>query len=529
LDVVGNELFCRGRAMSVLVGKMLDHYHLRERVGQGGMATVYRAVDTRNMREVALKVMSPTMSGDRSFLKRFRREAQLVKQHLSHPAIVPVIDYGQTQGYIYLVMPFVRGETLQDRLEQGNISKAESRRWVQQISDALALAHDKGIIHRDIKPSNVMIDEKGNALLTDFGLARQIEGSDTLTGSLLMVTPAYISPEQGRGEKIDARSDQYSFGVVLYQMATGRLPFESEKPMATVLAHINEPVPRPRRFNQDVSADLERVLLKSLAKRREDRFPSVRAMRDAYLAALDGKSLPQFRLPPETSPQVRLALDVVGQPGSDAFQAAPAATAPPVSRQRNSLWIIPVTLVMFAGAAVFLLLRDSVFGLGSPVMVTATESLEESAVETAQVATATEQAIVPIASPTPQPVISDACPGIRLQFLGERGNDVEWMIDNQSGQSVSLVGVQELRWDAVAKGTLEYIHLGEETLWQGEIGLDDLQGGGVLEMSLDANKTIPADQVVIFTLYFHWGDTATVDYVLALEFDAGCTLKGSWR
>ena len=106
--------------MSVLVGKMLDHYHLREHVGQGGMATVYRAVDTRNMREVALKVMSPTMSADRMFIKRFRREAQLVKQHLAHPAIVPVIDYGQTQGYIYLVMPFVRGETLQQRLHAGS-------------------------------------------------------------------------------------------------------------------------------------------------------------------------------------------------------------------------------------------------------------------------------------------------------------------------------------------------------------------------------------------------------------------------
>jgi hypothetical protein len=273
--------------MPGLVGTTLDSYRLVDQIGQGGMSTVHRAIDTRTQQEVAVKALAPTISSDKRFVRRFRREADLLFR-LRHPNIVPVTDYGESKGVVYLVMPLVLGDTLSDRLIQQRISVQDLSRWVSQVSDALQFAHDQGVIHRDIKPANVMINRTGNALLTDFGLARLAEGSHSLTGSMLMGTPGYISPEQGRGQTIDARSDQYALGVILYQIAAGRLPFEGENPMSTVLMHIQEPLPPIRRFNKDVSPALERVIAKVLAKDPDDRFPNVAALNAAYQVALTG-------------------------------------------------------------------------------------------------------------------------------------------------------------------------------------------------------------------------------------------------
>ena len=245
--------------MAGLVGITLDHYELVEEIGRGGMATVCRAIDSRDRSEVAVKILSPTISGDNRFVRRFKRESSLLAG-LTHPNIIPVVDYGESKGMVYMVLPFVKGVTLQSRIEKGRTKKRERERWIVQVADALRYAHEHGIIHRDVKPSNVMIDKAGNALLTDFGLAREVEGSNTLTGSMLLGTPAYMAPEQGRGAKTDARSDQYSFGVILYQLITGRLPFEADSPMGTVLKHIQEPVPRPSRFVRNMSPALERVI-----------------------------------------------------------------------------------------------------------------------------------------------------------------------------------------------------------------------------------------------------------------------------
>ena len=329
--------------MAGLSGIRLDPYDLIEEIGRGGMATVCKAIDSRDGSEVAVKVLSPTISGDNRFVRRFQRESSLLAD-LSHPNIVPVIDYGESNGMVYMVMPFVEGDTLQMRIERGRIKKRDRERWIVQLADALRFAHEQGVIHRDVKPSNVLIDKSGNALLTDFGLAREVEGSNTLTGSMLLGTPAYMAPEQGRGAKTDARSDQYSFGVILYQLVTGKLPFEADSPMGTVLKHIQEPVPRPSRFVRDVSPALERVILKCLAKDPEYRYPSVGAFYQAYRAAREGASLSELNLD-------TIAVSLEPSIGEEAGAYVPTGDEGPAPRRsfRWLFYLIGVPLVI-AGA-----------------------------------------------------------------------------------------------------------------------------------------------------------------------------------
>ena len=324
--------------MASLVGQTLDEYRLVEQVGRGGMATVYRAVNTRTKREVAIKVLSPSISTDKRFIKRFRREGGVVKR-LNHPNILPVDGYGECRGCVYLAMPFMEGETLQERMNRGPLTEHEATRWVRQLASALEFAHRRGVIHRDVKPSNVMIDKRGNALLMDFGLARMVESSNTLTGSMLVGTPAYVSPEQGQGRPVDGRADEYSLGIILFQIATGHLPYEGENPMKTVLMHIQEPIPRPSRFNPAVSAALDAVIMKSLAKEPRDRFPSVGALGKAYLAAKEGKPVSGVAMPSALPPSMVVSrVDLRGP--------SVAASEPSPERRSSMRWPLTVASIL---------------------------------------------------------------------------------------------------------------------------------------------------------------------------------------
>lgn len=267
--------------MSNLIGKTLGPYRIIEQIGLGGMATVFKAYQPSMERYVALKVLSTHLSQTPTFVKRFQQEAKVIAK-LEHLHILPVYDHGEEDDYLYLVMRFIEAGTLKDRLLRGALSLEETRRVVNQIGSALEYAHQLGVIHRDLKPSNILIDHQGDCYLTDFGIAKMVEGSLNLTGSNVIGTPQYMAPEQGESVKVDERADIYAMGVVIYEMVTGRLPFDAETPFAVVMKHLTEPLPLPRSLRPDLPEEVERVILRALAKHPADRYQTMRDLVTAF-------------------------------------------------------------------------------------------------------------------------------------------------------------------------------------------------------------------------------------------------------
>ena len=293
--------------MPDLSGHRIGNYQLAARVGQGGMAVVYQGLHLVSGETVAVKVLSSQAADEASFARRFRREARVLME-LKHPHIVPVTDFGEVDDVAYLVMPYLRVGSLAQRLAQGQMNAVEGGRVFGEIASALEYAHQKGVVHRDVKPSNVLMTEEGRALLSDFGLAQIHDASVSLTGSMMLGTPAYVSPEMVRGEPVDARADQYALGIILFEMTTGQLPFNAETPMAILVKQANEPLPLPRQVSPNIPETVERVILRATAKNPQDRFGSVAEMDHFFQAALAHALDPQrFRAPTIALPQTAVA------------------------------------------------------------------------------------------------------------------------------------------------------------------------------------------------------------------------------
>ncbi len=272
--------------MEDLSGKQLGPYRVVAPLGEGGMAAVFKAYQAGMDRYVALKILPRYFASDPQFVGRFEQEAKVLAR-LLHPHILPVHDYGEADGYTYIAMPFVESGTLADLLNEKPLPLLQIRRIVTQVGDALDYAHSQGVIHRDVKPSNVLVDQRGNCLLTDFGIAKMVEGSVYLTRTGGIVgTPAYMSPEQIQGQELDGRSDVYSLGIVLYEMATGRPPYRAETPPAIFVKHLHDPLPPPSSLNPLLPEPVERVTLKSLAKNRQERYATASEMVQALQAAI---------------------------------------------------------------------------------------------------------------------------------------------------------------------------------------------------------------------------------------------------
>ncbi len=284
-----------------LTGRTLGKYELRERLGTGGMAEVYKGYHTTLARFVAVKILHPFLREDTTFKERFEREAQNVAR-LRHPNIVQVYDFDQDSktALYYMVMEFIDGPSLDAHLRnlEGRgewISLPEAIRIIRDIAVALSYAHGQEMVHRDLKPANVMLDADGRVVLTDFGIARMITGPQMTASGTMVGTPAFMSPEQGLGQHVDHRSDIYSLGIMLYQLVTRELPYMAETPIAIVLQHVNDPLPPPSEIMPDIPRGLERILYKALAKLPEERYQSAEEM-IAYLDDLDAAetiSIPQ--------------------------------------------------------------------------------------------------------------------------------------------------------------------------------------------------------------------------------------------
>ncbi len=273
--------------MSFEIGTTVGAYEIVEKLGKGGMATVYKAYHAALDRHVAIKVLHATFKDDESFLRRFSREAKVVAR-LEHTHIVPVYDFAEHDGYPYLVMRYIEGETLKDRMSLGTLPKSEVVRIATAVASALDYAHQQGVLHRDIKPSNILLTKGSGVYITDFGLARIAQaGESTLSQDMIMGTPQYISPEQAKGEvNIDGRTDVYSFGIVLYELITGRVPFQSDTSYAIIHAQIFDPPPSPGELNDKVGPELETVLLKGLSKSPDDRYQTAGELAAAFRGAL---------------------------------------------------------------------------------------------------------------------------------------------------------------------------------------------------------------------------------------------------
>jgi eukaryotic-like serine/threonine-protein kinase len=332
--------------LNSLIGKSLGQFRIVDRIGAGGMATVFKAYQPNLDRYVAVKVLPAYHARDPIFLKRFQQEARSVAK-LQHANIVPIHEFGEQDGITYIVMEYVDGGTLKDRLKR-SISVAESVDFVIQAAEGLGCAHGHGIVHRDVKPANMLVRKDGHLLLSDFGIAKILEGTSNLTRAGTGIgTPQYMSPEQGTGQAVDRRSDIYSLGIVLFHALTGKVPFNADSPISITVKHLNEPLPIEKLRDAGVPLPIEQVVLKMTAKSAADRYQTTDALIEALTSAVVAShlSLPRWRsglqpsmpLPPVTPiPPAFPSSGPLSNPAAGMIHNAPLSQPLPVSQPLQS-------------------------------------------------------------------------------------------------------------------------------------------------------------------------------------------------
>jgi serine/threonine protein kinase len=417
-------------------------YEIKSELGRGGMATVYRAYDPRFEREVAVKVLPrELLHADPQFRLRFEREAKIIAQ-LEHTAIVPVYDVGEADGQPYFVMRYMNGGSLSDRIKAGVIEVEEAARILGAIAPGLDEAHVKGIVHRDIKPSNILFDKRGNPYISDFGIAKLTQAqSGNVTGSAIIGTPAYMAPEQAQGDNIDGRADIYALGIILFEMVTGKQPYEADTPMAVAIKHITDPVPHILDANPKLPFGMDAIIQKAMAKDKNDRYSTavelVNALRDL------GRSVPtqmQTKVPPSQKETVVRQRAVI-QP----------------KRAFSPMMVIVPAVVMAALAGGFFVFngRDNQVPTEAPLISTSTSA--PAPTQTPVPTSLPTETSVPV-TPTNAPSTTTETPLVPLLPVLGGADKIAFVANNEVWlMNVDGSDLKQLTNDGAAKSDLQWI------------------------------------------------------------------------
>ncbi|MCG2786109.1 MAG: protein kinase [Anaerolineae bacterium] len=486
----------------------IGRYEVKSELGRGGMATVYKAYDPRFEREVAVKVLPREMLHDPQFRVRFEREAKTVAS-LEHPAIVPVYDVGEEDGQPYFVMRYMTGGSLSERINAGSLSVLETAKIIERLSSALDEAHIKGIVHRDLKPGNILFDHIGEPYVSDFGIAKiaQAQGAATVTGGGIIGTPAYMSPEQAQGDKVDGRSDIYALGVIVFEMLTGRQPYEADTPMAVVVKHITDPVPHILDVNPNLPADLEHIIERAMAKNRDERYANAREFAIALMAVARGESP---TVSPTSTVKTQKLADKTRLSGT-AAGATRIAARPAPGKSALPGWLLigsaGIVLLGFLLVGGYLLVSSGF--LAAPV-ATATLTVPaptEAPSATEAVAPVQESTATETASPTSEPPTPTASPEPVAQGIG--GADLLGFVANNEVWVMNLDGsdLRALTNDGVPKSDLQWLPDGKSLVYiagkniqlvEAETGRVDVLAAFSSSSLLDAFRISPdAQQVAI--------------------------------
>lgn len=421
-----------------------SRYELREELGQGGMATVYRAYDPMFEREVALKILKRESLNDVQVRERFERETKIIAR-LEHAAIVPVYDVGRDRDQLFFVMRYMTGGSLIERIQRGSLSLGEIGHILQRLAAALDYAHSKGIIHRDLKPGNILFDEFENAYISDFGIAKFTQGTARLTSSGIIGTPTHMSPEQAMGDPVDARSDIYSLGVILFEMLSGKTPFEATTPLGMAYKHATEPAPHIREINPNLPAGVEPIIDKVLAKEREKRYASGAELADAFIATLSEPLPPDISLGTPIAPHIKTNVEGL---------TLPPPPAEPQRRPVSRLWIFGSFLTL--ALALLAIWGYTRFNMPvNPVLEPATATLAPSTPTSPPTATASQTPIPETLTPT---AIIDPGIGGANKIALTANNEIYIM--NMDGS-----GIQALTQTRKPKFDLQWLPGGNELLY----------------------------------------------------------------